>query len=180
PIMVAASRPRAADLAGRLGDAMINTEVDDELIARFEAKGGGDRPRYVETTVCWAKDERRARKTAHEVWPLSALGGPLFTELAQPSHFEAAFEPLTEEMVAKTIICGPDPARHVDAIRKAERTGYTHFCVHQVGPEQERFIEFYEREVFPALGGGGASRRKPTVKAAQPARRSPGRARGGQ
>ena len=180
PLMVAASRPHAAELAGRCGDAMINTEVDGELIECFEGAGGDGRPRYVEQGVCWARDERQARKTAHEIWPLVAVGGPLFTELAQPSHFEAAFEPITEEMVAKTIICGPDPARHVDAIRKAERTGYTHFCVHQVGPEQERFIEFYEREVFPALGRGGASRRKPTVKAAQPARRSPARARGGR
>jgi len=178
--MVAASRSGAAELAGRSGDAMINTEVDEDLIARFDATGGRGNPRYVETTVCWAKDERRARKTAHEIWPLVAVGGPLFTELAQPSHFEAAFEPLTEDMVAKKVVCGPDPERYVEAIRKAEKAGYTHFCMHQVGPEQERFIEFYEREVFPALGRGGAPRRKPTVKVAQPARRSPARARGGR
>ena len=180
PLMVAASRPHAAELAGGYGDAMINTEVDEELIERFQASGAGDGPRYIEETVCWAKDERTARKTAHEIWPLVAVGGPLFTELAQPSHFEAAFEPLTEDMVAKKVVCGPDPERYVEAIRKAEKAGYTHFCMHQVGPEQERFIEFYEREVVPALGGGRAPRRKPTVKAAQPARRSAARARGGR
>jgi len=68
PLMVAASKPGAAELAGRLGDAMINTEVDEDLIHRFEEAGGGDdEPRYVELSACWAKDERRARKTAHEV-----------------------------------------------------------------------------------------------------------------
>jgi len=181
PIMVAASRPHAAELAGRCGDAMINTEVDEELLQRFESGGGDDNPRYVEQGVCWAKDERTARKTAHEIWPLSGLAGPLFTELALPSHYEAACKPVTEEMVAKGVICGPDPARHIEAISKAERAGYTHFCVHQVGPEQERFIEFYEREVLPAVGEGRAARRKPAVKAAPSSgRRGGARARAGR
>ena len=178
PIMVAASRSHAAELAGRCGDAMINTEVDDDLIQRFEGGGGGDKSRFVEETVCWAKDEKAARKTAHQIWPLSALGGPLFTELALPSHFEAAFEPITEDMVAEAVICGPDAGRHIEKIRRAEGAGYTHVCVHQVGPEQERFIQFYEREVLPAFRGRKAPRRQPAAKAAQPVRRAAARARG--
>jgi hypothetical protein len=70
--MIAASKPGAARLAGRRGDAMINVEVDPSLLARFDAAGGTDKPRYLELTVCWAKDEQRARKTAHEVWALAA------------------------------------------------------------------------------------------------------------
>jgi G6PDH family F420-dependent oxidoreductase len=176
--MVAASRPHAAELAGRCGDAMINTDVDEDLIQRFEGAGGRDCPRFVEQGVCWATDERQARRTAHEIWPLSALGGPLFTELSLPSHFEAAFAPITEEAVAEAIICGPDAARHVAAIREAERTGYTHFCVHQIGPEQERFIAFYEREVLPVFDQGRRRRpRKANAEAAGLVRRSTARAR---
>jgi coenzyme F420-dependent glucose-6-phosphate dehydrogenase len=149
PLMVAASKPRAAALAGRLGDAMMNTEVDRSLLQQFRVAGGSGKPCYVEQTVCWARSERAARKTAHEIWALAALEGPLFTELAQPAHFEAAFEPITEKQVAEAVVCGPDPKRHIDAITKAARAGYTHVCVHQVGPDQEGFFEFYEREVLP-------------------------------
>jgi G6PDH family F420-dependent oxidoreductase len=152
PIMIAASRPGAAELAGRLGDAMINTEPDEDLIAALRAAGGRRKPCYVEMTVCWAEDERRARRTAHEVWPLAALEGPLFTELALPSHFEAAFKPISEARTAEEILCGPDPRPHVEAITRAARAGYTHVCVHQVGPEQEGFLRFYAREVLPRLG----------------------------
>jgi G6PDH family F420-dependent oxidoreductase len=177
PLMVAASKPRAAELAGRLGDAMINTEVDPELMERFESAGGDDdAPRYVETSVCWATDERRARRTAREVWALAGLPGSLFTELATPAQFDAAFELVTEDKVAESVLCGPDAKRHVDAIRKAEKAGYTHVCVHQIGPQQEEFLEFYEREVFPALGVGSERRRKPTAKATTPPRRSAVRA----
>jgi G6PDH family F420-dependent oxidoreductase len=180
PLMVAASKPQAAELAGRCGDAMINTDVDEELIDRFQSAGGADSPRFVEQGVCWAKDERQARKTAHEIWALSGLKGLLFTELAQPAHFEAAFKPITEDMVAESIICGPDAGRHIEAIWKAEKAGYTHICMHQVGPEQERFMEFYAREVFPALDARKAPGRKPAVKVAAAARRLPARARGGR
>jgi G6PDH family F420-dependent oxidoreductase len=152
PIMIAASQPGAAEVAARLGDAMINTEPEEELIEKFRVAGGRRKPRYVEMTVCWAEDERRARRTAHEIWPLAALEGPLFTELGLPSHFEAAFKPITEAQVAEQIICGPDPRPHVEAITKAARAGYTHVCVHQVGPEQEGFLRFYAREVLPRLG----------------------------
>jgi coenzyme F420-dependent glucose-6-phosphate dehydrogenase len=158
-VMIAASKPRAAELAGRSGDAIITVEADSRLVQRFQASGGRGKPRYMEMGVCWAKDERRARKTAHEVWALAALEGALFTELPLPSHFEAAFKPITEEQVAENVICGPDPAPHLKAIQKAADAGYTHVCVHQIGPEQEGFLDFYEREVLPKMGGRSARRK---------------------
>jgi G6PDH family F420-dependent oxidoreductase len=166
-LMVAASNPGAAELAGRVGDAMINTEAEPELLEKFHAAGDRRKPAYVEMTVCWAKDERSARRTAREIWALSALGGALFTELALPSHFEAALKPISEEQVAEAVVCGPDAEKHVAKIREAERAGYTHVCVHQVGPDQEGFFRFYEREVLPQLG----TRRRP-AKARRTARRA--------
>jgi len=148
-VMIAASQPGAATLAGKLGDAMINTEPDGELVRRFHASGGKGKPVYVERTVCWARSERRARETAHEIWPLAALSGMLFTEIKLPEQFQAAMKPIMQKEVAEAIVCGPDPKRHVEMIRKAERTGYTHVCIHQVGADQEGFFDFYEREVLP-------------------------------
>jgi coenzyme F420-dependent glucose-6-phosphate dehydrogenase len=152
PILVAGSGPKAAALAGRIGDGFVTTDPDRELCETFRTSGGGDKPRYVEMTVCWAETEARARKTAHEIWPLSALEGPLFTELALPSHFEAAFKMVTEDKVAQAVICGPDPEPHLEEIRKAARAGYTHVFVHQVGPAQKEFMRFYREEVIPHAG----------------------------
>lgn len=151
PIMIAASKPNAAELAGRAGDAIINTQPDPSLLDRFDAAGGTGKPRYIELSVCWAADEAAARKTAHEVWSFAALGGSLMTELPLPSHYEAACEPITEDRIAESVVCGPDPARHIEAIRTAARAGYTHVCVHQVGPDQAGFFDFYERQVLPAV-----------------------------
>ena len=65
---------------------------------------------------------------------------------------------MTEGKIAEVTVCGPEPERFVDAIGKAEQAGYTHVCLHQVGPEQEGFIRFCAREVFSALGRRTTSR----------------------
>ncbi len=55
------------------------------------------------------------------------------------------------EVVAGNVVCGPDPQRHLSAIREYVDAGYDHVYVHQVGPEQASFFELYEREILPQL-----------------------------
>jgi len=150
-IMVAAGGPKSAELAGRIGDGLIGTEADANTIKQFEAAGGKGKPRYGEHTVCWAKDERTARRIAHEQWPTAASPSGLAWELPLPRHFESVAELVTEDAVAESVTCGPDPERHVKAIEEFAKAGYDHVCVHQVGSDQEGFFRFYEREVLPRL-----------------------------
>ena len=150
-IMVAASGKKSAELAGRIGDGLVCTSPEPELVRAFEGAGGKGKPRYAELTVCWAKDEKAARKTAHRQWPTAAMTGPLTTELPLPAHFEAAAEMVTEDAIAEEVPCGPDPKRHLDAIREYAKAGFDHLCIHQVGPDQEGFMRFYAREILPKL-----------------------------
>jgi hypothetical protein len=53
--------------------------------------------------------------------------------------------------VAQAVVCGPDPARHIAAITRAAEAGYTHVWIHQIGPDQAGFFDFYAKEVFPKL-----------------------------
>jgi hypothetical protein len=48
-------------------------------------------------------------------------------------------------------VCGPDPERHVAAIRDAVEAGYDHIHIDQVGPDQEGFFDFYRDQVLPAF-----------------------------
>jgi len=157
PLVVAAAGPDAATLAGRLGDGLVGTSPKKATIDRFRAAGGTGKPCYGELTVCWAADEAQARRTAREWWPNAALGGALSQELALPQDFEAACEPIGEDLIAQSIVCGPDPRKHLRAIEEYVRAGYTHVCVHQVGPDQEGCLRFYEREILPALASLSAA-----------------------
>jgi G6PDH family F420-dependent oxidoreductase len=151
PIYLAAGGPRAAQLAAERADGMVGTAPDRELLAEFDRAGGRGKPRYGEVTVCWAEREEAARRTVRAVWPIAAISGGAMQELPLPSNFEGIAELVTEDALAPMVACGPDPARHVEALRKYVDAGYTHVCVHQVGPEQEGFMRFYEREVLPRL-----------------------------
>jgi coenzyme F420-dependent glucose-6-phosphate dehydrogenase len=151
PIAVAGSQPGAARLAGRLGDAFIGVAPDDELIGEFDEAGGKGKPRYGQLHVCYAESEEQGRKTAHEVWPNAAMGGSLGQELATTSHYEAVAELVREEDVAESVVCGPDPERHLEEIRAYEKAGFDHVFVHQIGPDQDAFLRFYEREIIPRI-----------------------------
>jgi G6PDH family F420-dependent oxidoreductase len=151
PIMVAAAGAKAAELAGRIGDGLISVGPEAEVVQTFESAGGAGKPRFAQATVCWAEDEATARRTAHELWAFSALPGELSQELPMPAHFEQATQIITEEMVAESIVCGPDPAKHVEQMQKYVDAGFDHIYIHQVGPDQEGFMRFYQQEVLPKL-----------------------------
>jgi len=153
PIAVAAAAPKAAELAGRLGDAFVGVAPDSDLIGKFEQGGGEGKPRYGQLTVCWAEDEKEALETAYEWWPNVGLEGNLTQELPLPEHFEQASATVRKEDVAEAIPLGPDPQPYADGIQEYIDAGYDHVYLHQIGPEQEGFLRFYAEEVAPKVLG---------------------------
>jgi G6PDH family F420-dependent oxidoreductase len=159
-VMVAAGGPEAAELAATSGDGLVSTAPDREIVDAYRG-GGGAGPTYGMLTVCWAETEDEARATALEWWPNAALRGPLGQELPMPSHFEEAAAMVDEDAVAEAVVCGPDPDAHLAAIRRFADAGFDHVYVHQVGPEQDRFMDFYARGVLEE-----AARLEPAAAAA--------------
>jgi G6PDH family F420-dependent oxidoreductase len=151
PIFVAASGEKAAELAGRAGDGLVATAPKKETIETFEQAGGKGKPRYGELTVCWAKDEAQATRTAREIWPNAALGGELSQELPLPRHFEQAAQTVRDDDMAKSVPCGPDPEKHRAALKQYMDAGFDHVAIHQIGPDQEGFFRFYEKEILPTF-----------------------------
>src|SRR5947208_9924854 len=56
-VAVAAMQPKAAQLAGKIGDALINVAPEQEIIEKFEGAGGKGKPKYGMLTCCWAKSK---------------------------------------------------------------------------------------------------------------------------
>jgi coenzyme F420-dependent glucose-6-phosphate dehydrogenase len=149
-IIVAASGTKAATLAAQIGDGLWSTAPNEEVMSTY-SESGGTGPRYGQVTVCWAADEQSARKTAHEWWPNAAITGQLSQELPMPALFEEAAQMVTEDDVAEKMALGPDPEQHLSAIREYFDGGFDHVYVHQVGPDQDGFFDFYAKEVLPRL-----------------------------
>jgi G6PDH family F420-dependent oxidoreductase len=151
PVIVSGFGPESAALAGRIGDGYWGTAPDKELLDAF-AEAGGSGPRYAQLTLCWADDEETARKTVHEIWPTGGLSGQLSQDLPTWTHFEQATQPLTTEQITASTPCGPGIAGEVvETVDRYEQAGYDHVYFHQIGPDQDGFFGFWERELRPAL-----------------------------
>jgi G6PDH family F420-dependent oxidoreductase len=151
-ILVAASGPKSIELAGRVGDGYVGLAPEKENVDRFKRAGGEGKPVVGQIEVCWAESEDAAVDTVHEWWPQTALGGELTYELKLPAHFEQACELVTKDDIRESPIpLGPDVDRHVAGIKEFIDAGYTHVYVHQLGPDQDGMLSFYETEVLPKL-----------------------------
>lgn len=149
-IIVAASGPESGELAGQIGDGLCSTSPDGETVQAFEQGGGNDKPKIGQMTVCWAKDEDEAAETALTYWGYTALGGQMSQELALPKYFQETTQKLvTTEQIKEEIVCGPDPETFHEKIKAYIDAGFTHVYLHQVGPDQDGYLDFAKREILP-------------------------------
>jgi G6PDH family F420-dependent oxidoreductase len=177
PIYVAASGPSSGALAGLIGDGLITTSPSESVAEAFRVGGGEGKPMYGQVTVCWAKDEAEARRTAYKWWPNAAITGELGAELPLPAHFEQAAKMVTDDDVAEAVVCGPDVDRHLEQIGKYVDAGYEHVYIHQVGPDQAGFMRFYQQEIMPRLERTGVKETAGNGRTARKSRRSAGNGR---
>lgn len=56
--------------------------------------------------------------------------------------------------MAEEIICGPDPEPYLAAIQEYAEAGFEHVSLHQIGPDQSGFFDFYQREIRPRFQNG--------------------------
>jgi G6PDH family F420-dependent oxidoreductase len=153
PIYVAASGPASGELAGEIGEGLISTSPTPDVVQAFQAAHSGTAPRYGQMTVCWNENEQTAQETALKYWANSAIPGQLSQELALPEYFGAVSQLVTTEQIAKTVICGPDPAGYRAKIDEFVKAGFDHVYIHQIGPDQEGFFSFAKQEILPRYAG---------------------------
>lgn len=152
PIYIASEGPISASMAARVGGGFINAGSDAEKnLIIFRDSGGGDKPAYIEISVCWADTEETGRMTAYEQWPIPANTGELNRLLPTPTHYEQVAKMVTVEDVAEHVVCGPDPEPYIKKIEESAKKGFDHVCIHQIGHQQQEFMEFYTKEVLPHL-----------------------------
>jgi G6PDH family F420-dependent oxidoreductase len=150
-LFVAASAPVAAALAGRIGDGFISTAPDRTYVKAFEDAGGKGKQTIGMMHCAFDRDEKAGLERAARLWPNLALKGPLGQELATPSDFEAAAAMVDESDVAEQTPYGPDPKPYLELIGKYAEVGFTHVYVHQIGDNQDEFVEFAAKELLPEL-----------------------------
>src|SRR4030095_14292436 len=151
PIYIAAAGAESASLAGELADGLISTSPGRKIVNAFKENGGATKPCFGQLKVCWASSVEDAKGVMRQWWPISALSGRLHTDLPTPKHFEDAVKLMGEPEIPEDAILGPDPEPYTQALQSLQDDGYDHVYIHQVGPDQEGFLQFFQNQLLPIL-----------------------------
>ena len=84
-------------------------------------------------------------------FPTAALPSSLLPELATPAQFADAAALVPDSRLSDAVVCGPDPEPHVRAVQRLIGAGFTRVHLHQVGPDQAGFLDFFRTELEPLL-----------------------------
>jgi len=159
PIYVAASGPSSASLAGELGDGWITDPVTllerPEVMAAYRSaaetagKDAGRPPVLVEQYALVG--ERQEALEAARLWLFGPAMGRLLS-VTDPREVQRRAEELSSpERTVRSWAVSADPAVHVERIRELLAAGASAVYIHSPQPDQRKVIEFYGREVLPAL-----------------------------
>jgi G6PDH family F420-dependent oxidoreductase len=151
PIYMSGFGPEATDVAARIADGYITTSPDQELLDRFRANGGGDKPAQVGFKVSYAPTEEEGIDQAHRLWANSGLPGELAQVLPSPRHFEQASKLVTKESTARSVTCGPKAEAHLDAFMPYVEAGFDEIYVANIGSYSIDMLNLYRTEILPEL-----------------------------
>jgi G6PDH family F420-dependent oxidoreductase len=149
PVYISGFGPRAARLAGRIGDGYQGIMPSRELISEFREAGGTGKPTQAGFKVCHSATVEEGVELAHRLWPSDQLPGELAQTLPTPKHFEQAASLVPVSAMAQEVPCGPDAKPYVERIRAFTDAGFDEVYIQQIGPEQDRFFEFWQSEIAP-------------------------------
>jgi probable non-F420 flavinoid oxidoreductase len=156
PMLVgAAVTPPTAAWVAEWADALITVvqpdDTLDEVVRAFRANGGEGKPMYLQVHLAYAPSEDEAREAAFDQWRQNTLPNSVMTDLAHPEQIAAAAQHVTPDDLDEAVRISADLDQHVEWLRGDLARGFDGLFLHEVGPEQERFVEVFGREVLPRL-----------------------------
>jgi coenzyme F420-dependent glucose-6-phosphate dehydrogenase len=160
PIYVATAGPITAKRAGRTVDGIITPGATVEKVAAVLAKfgeGAADAGREPESQqkilqlhLSWAQSDEEALAQAVSEWP---TGGMKFAkqDIRSPYDFEQMAKLVRPEDFEGRMLISSDPDAHRAEIQRFLDLGIDRIYLHNVGRNQQEWIDVFARDVLPAL-----------------------------
>jgi coenzyme F420-dependent glucose-6-phosphate dehydrogenase len=154
PLLVgAAVTPETAAWVATWADALITVSQPDAqldaVVDAFRSSGGATKPMFLQAHLAWAPTEAEARSAAFDQWRQNTLANSVMTDLAHPAQIAAAARHVTPSDLDGAVRISADLDRHVEWLIADLKRGFDSVYLHEVGPEQERFVDVFGRDVIP-------------------------------
>ena len=160
PILVATAGPLNAKKTGRFADGIITVgaplEKIDGLFAKF-AEGAREAgkdpdamPKVLQLHMSWAPTDEEALANALDQWPNGGMRFPK-ADIRSPHDFAEMAKLVRPEDFAGRMVISSDPDEHRAYIQRFVDLGFDRVYLHNVGRNQEQWIEVFGRDVLPKL-----------------------------
>ncbi len=162
PIYIAGAGPVMAKFAGEKGEGFICTSgkkwdlYTETLLPNLDVgleKAGRDKDsidRMIEMKVSYDSDYQRALNDTR-FWGALALKPEEKMDVEDPLEMERLADALPIERAASRWIVTSDPHEVVERVRPYAELGFNHLVFHAPGPDQERFLNLFSKQVMPLL-----------------------------
>ena len=154
-LMGAATSEATARWLGSWADGLLTAGSRPEsirsVIDAFREGGGQGKPIHVKVDLSYARTEALALANAHSQWRFNTLGGDINWELTSPDDFHRAARFVRPEDMRESVFIGSEPARFVHWLRELDSLGVESIDLHNVGQNQEEFIDVFGSDVLPQL-----------------------------
>ena len=156
-LLAAAVTPETARWAAGWADGVITVGKPpadvQAFVDAFHEGGGEGKPIVLQVKVSYAATDDDALRAAHEQWRTNVFTSRLLADLRMPADFEAASDLVRPEDLHGPVLVSSDPAQHVAWLEEYVDLGLGEIYVHNVHPDQQRFISDFGERVLPQLTG---------------------------
>ena len=160
PIYVATAGPVNAKRTGKFADGMITVGAADEKIgmlwekfeegAREAGKDPAGSPKLLQIHLSWAPTDDEAMDNALREWPNGGMAFPK-QDIKNPEDFAAMAKLVRPEHFTNRCEVSSSLQAQTENIQHYVDMGFDEVYLHNVGRNQEQFIEVFGREVIPNL-----------------------------
>lgn len=160
PIVIATSGPINAQKTGKFADGILTVGAADDklkmLIERFEkgAREAGKEPasmhKILQIKVSYADTTEEAIDQAVREWPNGGMSFPK-GDIRNPEDFEAMAKLVEPKHFKNRVLMSADLDEHIAHIQHFIDLGFPEIYVHNVGRNQEQFIDAYGKHVVGKL-----------------------------
>ena len=162
PLLLGAAVTEAtAEFVGGWADGLLTVSGKPDAVKRlveaFRRGGGEGKPMLMQIGLNWAASEEEALQGAHEQWRTNVLGGEVNWELRSPEDFDTATRFVRPEDMRESVLISSDLGQHAAWLAQYVELGFSELQLHQVGRNQEEFIEAFGAKVIPQLRAGSTA-----------------------
>lgn len=160
PILVATAGPVNARRTGRLADGIITVGAPHGKIemlfgkfaegAREAGKDPEAMPKVLQLHLSWADTDEEALANAMTEWPNGGMKFPK-ADIRSPHDFAEMAKLVRPEDFEGRMVISSDPDVHRAHIQSFVDLGFDRVYLHNVGRNQQQWLEVFGREVLPRL-----------------------------